>query len=135
MDTAGAGKYRGAPGVKYKIQFYGPDPSIVMFGDGMKIAPYGIEGGKAGSLNRNQLSTKKNGSESLESKSPPRALQSGDTLTLLSSGGGGWGNPHERDPQMVYDDYKNGYISLETALKEYGVAVTTEGINWNETKK
>lgn len=135
IDTGGAGKYRGATGVKYQVKFYGPDPSIVMFGDGMKIAPYGLEGGKAGSLNRNQLSIQNNGSKTLESKSPPRSLQPGDTLTLFSSGGGGWGNPYERDPGLVYEDYRNGYISRESALKEYGVLLTTEGINWSETKK
>jgi len=134
IDTAGAGQYRGAPGVKYQVKFYGPDPSIVMFGDGMKIAPYGLGGGKAGSLNRNQLTTK-SGSESLKSKTAPRNLQSGDTLTLCSSGGGGWGNPYEREPQLVYQDYKNGYISRKSALKEYGVGLTNEGINWSETKK
>ena len=135
IDTAGPGKYRGAPGVKYQVQFYGPDPSIVMFGDGMKIAPYGLEGGKEGSLNRNKLDAKGSNTESLKSKTPPRSLYSGDTLTLFASGGGGWGNPYERDPQLVYGDYKNGYISQESALTEYGVVVTTRGINWDETKK
>ncbi|AOT72035.1 hydantoinase B/oxoprolinase family protein [Geosporobacter ferrireducens] len=135
VDTAGAGEYRGAPGIKYQVQFYGPDPSIVMFGDGMKIAPYGLGGGKEGSLNRNQLFTKESGNEWLKSKTAPRSLQPGDILTLFSSGGGGWGNPFKRNPQLVYEDYKNGYISRESALKEYGVVLTTKGIDWNETKK
>jgi len=134
-DTAGAGKYRGAPGVKYQIEFCGSDPSIVMFGDGMKIPPYGLMGGKVGSLNRNQLTIKGTETKSLKSKTPPLKLQLGDTLTLYSSGGGGWGNPFEREPQQVYVDYKNGYISQKTALKEYGVVVTTEGVNWQKTKK
>ncbi|MBB6216089.1 N-methylhydantoinase B [Anaerosolibacter carboniphilus] len=135
IDTAGAGKYRGAPGVKYQVEFYGPDPSIVMFGDGMKIGPYGLEGGEEGSLNKNQLVTKKKGSECLKSKTPPLSLQPGDTLTLFSSGGGGWGNPYERDPQLVYEDYKNGYISKENALKAYGVVLTDKGVQWSETEK
>ncbi|KPU43112.1 acetophenone carboxylase delta subunit [Oxobacter pfennigii] len=134
MDTAGAGKYRGAPGVKYEIQFYGHDTNIVMFGDGMKIPPYGLKGGKEGSLNSNKLCTQEEVLH-LKSKTSPLPLKCGDTLTLISSGGGGFGNPLKRDINLVYEDYINGYISLDSALKDYGVAITPQGIDIEETLK
>ena len=134
-DTAGSGEYRGAPGVKYEYQFYGHDQSIVMWGDGMKIAPYGLEGGKLGSVNQNCLTTKQNGSEILSSKTAPRRIDSGDSIRIISSGGGGWGDPYKREPQKVYEDFINGYISQEKAEKDYGVVLSRAGIDIENTKK
>jgi len=121
-DTAGAGRFRGGPGIRYAICFYDPEPGMVMFGDGMKIPPYGLAGGHPGSLNRAELCT---GGKTvkLASKESPRRLKPGDTVTLVSSGGGGWGNPLERDPQKVIEDVLDGLISSETAHRVYGVAV------------
>lgn len=133
-DTAGAGKYRGGPGLRYSIRFYDTEPGIVMFGDGMKIPPYGLAGGCPGSVNRAYLES--DGMLlSLGSKESPRKLRPGDTITLLSSGGGGWGNPLERDPDLVFDDVQNGIISADAALQVYGVVIGPKGINRAETAR
>jgi len=133
-DTAGSGKYRGGAGIKYSIKFYDPQPGIVMFGDGMKIPPYGLEGGHAGSANRAYLEAD-GVSIGLGSKESPRNLRPGDIITLFSSGGGGWGNPLERDPEMVAEDVLNGIISIDSATQVYGVVIDANGINRAETAR
>ena len=53
-------------------------------------------------------------------------LEPGDHVLYRSNGGGGFGNPLERDPTLVLDDLKNGWISQDKAEKVYGVVVTSE---------
>lgn len=133
-DTAGAGLFRGGSGIRYSIRFYDPHPGIVMFGDGMKIPPYGLKGAGHGSTNRAWLET---GGEitSLQSKESPRRLLPGDVVTTVSSGGGGWGNPYERSPDLVLADVMNGIVTLEAARRQYGVVIGPDGIDWDETAR
>ena len=64
-----------------------------------------------------------------------RQLKKGDTYTVYSSGGGGWGNPLERDPAAVLDDVRNGYVSLEAAEEVYGVVVRDGEVDEGATEK
>jgi len=50
-------------------------------------------------------------------------LKPGDVLVMDAAGGGGYGNPFERDPQLVADDIADGYVSLDAARTAYGVVV------------
>lgn len=124
-DTGGPGKYRGGAGIRYQIQF-DSDAEIVMFGDGKKIPPYGLAGGGTGSTNLPTLHYKDGKEIMLDTKELPRKVRSGDTLTLISSGGGGWGDPKDRDPAKVREDFRNRLISGETAQNLYGVKVDSQ---------
>jgi N-methylhydantoinase B len=55
-----------------------------------------------------------------------RPVQEDDVLENNSGGGGGWGDPFERDPLMVLADVRAGYVTLEGARHDYGVAIDTE---------
>ena len=48
-------------------------------------------------------------------------------LIFESTGGGGWGDPRERDPQRVAEDVRNDVISADKAREVYGVALTDDG--------
>jgi N-methylhydantoinase B len=50
----------------------------------------------------------------------------GDTIITMTSGGGGWGRPDERDPERVRWDVIEGLVSLERAKSEYGVVITED---------
>ncbi|MCX5975741.1 MAG: hydantoinase B/oxoprolinase family protein [Coprothermobacterota bacterium] len=120
-DSGGAGKYRGGAGVRYRIQFLGKEaPTFVMFGDGKVNPPYGLFGGRPGSLNRPMLNDGSPDERELPAKGIVE-LKPGDFYSVYSSGGGGWGNPLERDPVKVREDVLNGLVSLESAQNDYGV--------------
>lgn len=133
-DTAGAGRYRGGAGIRYAMRFYDPRPGVVMFGDGMKIPPYGLRGGRPGSVNRAWLKTSQTTTH-LGSKEAFRQLASGDAIEMRSSGGGGWGDPLERDVESVLRDVLDDIVSLETARRVYGVAIGPQGIDREETRR
>lgn len=66
-----------------------------------------------------------------------RKLEPGDILIQYEGGGGGYGDPIERDPDLVLKDVKLGYVSLEAAKKSYGVVIYPEKleVNINKTRE
>jgi len=56
-------------------------------------------------------------------------LESGDVVSFIISGGGGYGSPMERDPQSVLKDVTGGYVSMEGAKRDYGVVINPENMN------
>jgi N-methylhydantoinase B len=129
-DTAGAGTWRGGPGVRYAVKFYGENPHIVMFADGMKIPPRGVGGGQFGSRGQAWIESAV-GSEKrlLEGKSDSISLKDDDVVVTISSGGGGWGDPLKRDPQQVRNDVINGIISAQAAHDLYGVVLVNSSVD------
>jgi len=121
-DSGGAGRFRGGLGVRYAIRFYDEAPFLAIFGDGVQHPPFGLYGGLPGSTNRLLVNEGTDGEEVLPAKGM-RQLKAGDTYTVYSSGGGGWGNPLQRDPAAVLDDVRNGYVSVEAAERVYGVVI------------
>ena len=121
-DSCGAGAFRGGCGARYRIKLHDEGPTLVMFGDGKENPPYGLFGGKPGSCNLAYINEGLPGQRELKAKESLK-LSKGDTYTSYPSGGGGWGDPLDRDPEMVCTDAKNGYISLETARDVYGVVL------------
>jgi N-methylhydantoinase B len=122
MDSGGAGKFRGGLGVHYAIRFYDDAPFLAIFGDGVENPPFGLFDGHPGTTNLLLVNEGTPREEGLPAKGT-RALKKDDRYTIYSSGGGGWGNPLERDPAAVLDDVRNGYVSVEAAEAVYGVAI------------
>jgi N-methylhydantoinase B len=62
-------------------------------------------------------------------------LKRGDVVTIDAPGGGGYGNPLEREPEMVVSDVIEGYVSIESARVDYGVVIdsATFAVNMEET--
>ena len=61
-----------------------------------------------------------------------RTLQPEDVFINRSGGGGGWGNPHQRDPLHVLSDVRNGFVSERSAREDYGVVINTESWSVDE---
>jgi N-methylhydantoinase B len=130
-DSCGAGKFRGGCGAKYRIRLYDSSPTLVMFGDGKVHPPYGLFGGQPGSCNLAFVNQGREGERELKSKEAVQ-LKAGDTYSSYPSGGGGWGDPLERDPEAVRRDARDQIISLESALDLYGVVLEGEELAVNE---
>jgi N-methylhydantoinase B len=135
VDTGGAGKFRGGNGVDYTIQFRGVDPDVSVFGDGAVISAFGINGGHSGSLNEGFLNRGEPNEKKLDSNEGWNKSKSGDTITVLSAGGGGWGDPLERDPQAVLEDIHNEMATVERAREWYGVVITEGQVDGAATEK
>ncbi|HEY9592934.1 MAG TPA: hydantoinase B/oxoprolinase family protein [Spirochaetia bacterium] len=132
-DSCGAGKWRGGCGAKYRITLYDESPTLVMFGDGKVTPPFGLFGGKTGSCNLAWINEGKPGQRELKAKETVQ-LASGDTYTSYPSGGGGWGDPRERDVEAVREDARNEIVSREAAEKLYGVVLEGDDCVVNEER-
>ncbi|BBK44067.1 5-oxoprolinase [Allostella vacuolata] len=114
-DTGGAGYRRGGTGLERSFELTAPDGRFAANLDRFKFAPYGLEGGDAGSTGRLEVRRRgKEGWESLPSKVAGLPLAEGDAIRLVTSGGGGWGDPARREPERVADDIADGYVSAAT---------------------
>ena len=120
-DRAGAGKYRG--GVPYRRDYLFTEEEAVLQvrSDRRRFRPYGLYGGHAGRPSRNVLNPDKE-ARLLDSKVTMH-LRRGDVFRHELPGGGGWGDPLDRDPSNVLNDARNEYISVEGANRDYGVVI------------
>lgn len=122
-ESGGAGEWRGAPGSIREVQFRAPG-GMSFEADGHKYPPHGLFGGKPGKSAALELDVVKTGETlNLPSKIAWRAADVGDTVRTISPSGGGYGDPLERDPDIVLKDVLNELISPETAREDYGVVV------------
>jgi N-methylhydantoinase B len=119
-DSAGAGKWRGGLGVETIIRIGADNTTMVVFGDGDKAAPYGLFGGKSSILNKISL-TYPDGTEKVPmSKDLIEDIPEGTIYYQIASGGGGYGDPKERDREKVEMDVRNGVCSEKRAKEAYG---------------
>ena len=122
-DSAGAGKWRGGLGVETEIRLGADNTTMIIFGDGDKTAPYGLFGGKSSILNKISLKYPDGKERVPLSKDLIEGIPKGTVYYQIASGGGGFGDPKERDREKLLADVKNGVVSEEKAKGEYGVEV------------
>jgi N-methylhydantoinase B len=122
QDTGGAGRYRGGPALEI---VYGPvgAPITVAFPlEGHQTPAKGVRGGHAGSLAK-AIRIDPDGSESVLPNVFTEQLHPGEWIRAADCGGGGYGPPEERAPELVLNDVREGWVSLEQAADLYRVAI------------
>jgi len=132
----GHGKFRGGFGVIKDYRVLCSEASFTVSIGRNKFPPWGVAGGMNGTPNYCVIY--KQGEEpKVVRKVAAVKLKKGDMVSLRSGGGGGWGDPLERDPELVRMDVKNEYITIDIARNIYGVVLdpVTLEIKWDETKK
>lgn len=120
QDLMGHGRYRGAPGVHIT---YGPshDPMTVVFAaDGQVNPAKGVRGGTDGNAGRMEVIDME-GHATLAPSVGQIELRRGMWLSGTETAGGGYGDPLTRDPALVLDDVREGYVSESLARACYGV--------------
>ena len=118
-DRAGPGKYRGGAPYRRDYRILADEAVLQVRADRARIPPYGLSGGRPGRPSANFL----NGDA--QPSKLTKVVRRGDVFRHELAGGGGWGDPFERDPARVVADVRNGYVSAEAARRDYGVAVDT----------
>jgi len=125
--VAGAGKWRGGLGSVREFAFLG-DGGASVEGEGHRYRPWGFLGGAEGMPAKLDLVLPGgNAPKALPSKVPHMNVPEAGRFVCYGPAGGGYGNPLERDPAKVADDVLDGIISVETALRDYGVVMAGEG--------
>ena len=84
--------------------------------------PYGLSGGRPGTGSINVLS-RESGEEETLITMVSTSMEAGERLYHRQAGGGGWGDPLERDPELVALDVRNDKVSLASARDDYGVVL------------
>ena len=124
QDACGHGRWRGGPGTIWEVENLGQEARVLTGNcDGVTtICPMaGRVGGQSGKLNQMALIR---GSEEIPIRAARNlTLQPGDRFRMMSGGGGGVGNPLERDTEKVRGDVEEGVLSFETARQVYGVVL------------
>lgn len=120
-DSGGPGKYRGGLGTE-TIGYLRVEGQVQNKMIRSKCLPWGLHGGGNGAGNEARV-VKADGTEELLPRTDKFVLKPGDRIRMLTGGGGGYGSPLERDPDKVLADYLDGYITLEGACRDYGVAI------------
>ena len=123
-DSAGAGEWRGGMGVRYAFAVEADNLACVNFGSGARdfTAPDGIAGGLAAPAHRLSIERADGSSHELDGNRM-YTFNKGDRISIVSSGGGGYGNPMKRCPELVLKDVRNGLVSVEQARESYGVVI------------
>jgi len=124
-DSGGAGLHRGGNGLSVAYCFLA-DGTISVHDERWLTYPWGVNGGEPGMRSTKRL-VRTDGSEQwLGAKSEGIKVKKGDLLYFNTWGGGGWGDPYDRDPTLVKADVDRALVTAEGA-KRYGVAIAADG--------
>ncbi len=126
VDTGGPGLHRGGNGVE-KVYHLLAEGDVSIHDDRHESQPWGILGGKPGAVSAKWLIRKDGDRSPLPSKIDNVRVRPGDRIVFRTAGGGGWGDPLERNPGKVRDDVARRLVSAASARENYGVVLGDAG--------
>jgi len=117
--------HRGGNGVDVSYRFLEPG-TVAIHDDRWLTYPWGVNGGTPGARGRKWLERVDGTTEVLPSKVHDVPVRQGDVLHFVTWGGGGWGDPLARDPDLVALEVRRGLVSTQGA-RRYGVVCDPDG--------
>ncbi len=124
-DSGGPGKHRGGNGIEILYRFL-ETGEISIHDDRWFTYPWGVNGGQPGARSRKLLERADGSRAILPAKCDHVRVRPGDALRFVTWGGGGWGDPLERDPALVAVDICRGLVTAAGA-ERYGVVLAADG--------
>jgi N-methylhydantoinase B len=122
-DSAGPGKHRGGWGVQFDFRILRPESIVTARGiERTRFEPWGLAGGHAATRTRTFVNAGTEREREI-GRIDVLHLEPGDIVSVWTSGGGGYGNPLERDPAAVSADVRSGLLSASAAKRDYGVVM------------
>jgi N-methylhydantoinase B len=125
-DSGGAGLHRGGNGIHMTYRFL-ERGDISIHDDRWFVPPWGVNGGKPAGRSWKLIERADGTSTRLGAKVDNVHVERGDLLHYVTWGGGGWGDPYDRDAELVAREVRQGLVSEKGAREGYGVALTREG--------
>jgi N-methylhydantoinase B len=132
-DSGGPGLHRGGCGVVRDVRVLAEKAELATRMENTVVAPYGVAGGRAGRTGRIILNPGTPEERELVALGDGIVLKRGDFLRFETCGGGGWGDPLERDPERVRTDVARGFITARGAFEDYGVALDPATLDLDKT--
>jgi N-methylhydantoinase B len=136
-DSGGAGRWRGGLTSErvYEVGF--DEATLTVIAERGRVAPKGLFGGLEGGFFKASVVRAEGGAEEIPSKGAHVIVKRNDRVYIRPAGGGGYGDPLEREPERVLLDMMDGYVSEKAARDLYGVAIDTETrtIDWAVTER
>lgn len=120
-DSGGPGKYRGGLSMSKDIRVLGHDSEFTIKADRQKVPPYGLFGGKPGLPGLITIYPDTEEARTVDSKKSGNLLKANGVLRCQMPGAGGYGNPLERSRELLIKDLEEGYVSPESAIRDYGM--------------
>jgi N-methylhydantoinase B len=124
-DSGGAGRFRGGNGIHMTYRFL-ESGTIAIHDDRWFIPPWGVNGGLPGERSWKRLDKVSGEQIPLASKCDGIKVEKGDVLHFVTWGGGGWGDPLERETDLVGLEITRGLVTVEGALR-FGVVAHADG--------
>jgi N-methylhydantoinase B len=127
-DSGGAGKFRGGLGIDLRVRNL-VEGRWNLSGENRKTTPpWGILAGKPGDSAAYLL--RKPGENDFAKRAGYRyPVEAGSEVIVRTGSGGGWGDPLDRDPELVRWDVIEGFVSREAALSDYGVVLDAKDLS------
>lgn len=125
-DSGGPGFHRGGCGIVRDLRVVGDEAVIGLRMDNMRWPAWGVKGGMGGGAGRIVVNPGMADERELRPMSEGNKLKKGDLVRIMTPGGGGWGSPLERAAEQVRDDVLDGFISAESAERDYGVVLSSD---------
>lgn len=125
-DSGGAGKFRGGSGACWEVEPLDAPMTLVTFGEGRRIPAMGAAGARSNLIGPKvgRLEITRGGETAIITENVIETIQPGERAANKNPGGGGFGDPFERDVARVVEDVRDGLVSLEGARVDYGVVIT-----------
>jgi N-methylhydantoinase B len=122
-DSGGPGKHRGGLGYEKHIRML-KDGHFMSIADRSILSCWGVNGGRAGRPFEVVIDPGGPGERAVDALADDEPVRAGETIRIRTTGGGGWGDPLEREPALVVRDVRWRKVSAEAALADYGVVLT-----------
>lgn len=129
-DSAGAGKYRGGLAIERQLRVLAEDAVISVRSDKRRFPPYGLHGGRPGSPSLNCINPGPDEKVLPVLFKEPVRMAKGDVFRHVLASGGGHGDRLTRDPELVRKDLRQGRVTLQGALRDYGVVARASGLDF-----
>ncbi|ACU97108.1 hydantoinase B/oxoprolinase family protein [Saccharomonospora viridis] len=123
VDSGGPGKFRGGLGYEKHIRML-RDAHFMSIADRSILSCWGVKGGKAGRPFEVTIDPGGPNERRVGALADAEPVRAGEVIRIRTTGGGGWGDPLERDPKLVVRDVRWHKVSPEGAFRDYGVVLT-----------
>ncbi|MFU8864525.1 MAG: hydantoinase B/oxoprolinase family protein [Rhodobacterales bacterium] len=134
-DSGGPGRWRGGLATEMAFRVFSPDTRITARNrDRSVFRPWGVLGGRAAGLS-DMIVNPGTPEERRLGSTDTAVLQPGDVLEVRSAGGGGRGDPMQREPWRVAQDVARGHVSVAAAQRDYGVVLVEGAVDAVATEK